>query len=320
MGRRGKLLEQPLREHLFDLIDRGFSEVEVIKALRAEARRMQLPPPDPRTVSRYRLAYEIATGALDPKDPEVKGRLDPLRIKDGFLERVRLLVHHRQTRREAEPAAHPALVPSWRAQHVERLMQLAETIRGFIYNPQIRLHAEVGWDLPRSLEVKGVDLALEPERWLGTVVPDLDIESAWGELWPYLREHLAKSPFWKHLDALRQAVDTYDRALEAAGQKVAEEDPSFRSFWADVTFARQYPVPSRTPVTPDSGSEHPPLYDLDKVEWAVEKLREIAPDLDKHRWDLVRLLEALRDDLLPDRVARLIAESTCSLCRDTPAE
>lgn len=320
MGRRGQPLDIAERDRLFDLCDQEITEGEIIKTLTAEAR-MQGRARDDKTWRRYILAYRCAIGRLNPAEKGVAERLKTLGVTDRFLETVRILTHQRRERREAESTSRSLPVPTWKARHLEKLAQLAETVRGLIHDPRIRLRAELGADIPPPLEVDRANWALEPQQWLGLVTPDLDVESAWGEHWPYLKEHLARSEFWSHLEELRQAVDEYDSILEKAAQKVAAENPAFASFWERVAFMRRgRPLPSRTPATPRPTDRVAAWYDLDKVDWAVELLCEVQPDLLKTQWGLVHRLEVLRADLLPDRVGRLIERSVCSLCRENPAE
>lgn len=217
----------------------------------------------------------------------------------------------------------PAHGEAWKARHLERLIDLVDKIRQCLYPPRLRLIAEAGLDLPPPLEVNRINWALEPHVWLASVTPDFDMEQAWGPLLPFLREHLAQSLFWSHLAELRRAVQEYDRMLLEAAQKLAAKNPTFASFWEKVRFARERRLlPARTPLTPDATGEGlgPLDYNLAGVERVVELLQEVEPHLVQAQWDLVWRLEALHDDLLPDRVERQIAESTCQLCRNSSAE
>lgn len=317
MARRGQMLDRGERQRLFDLCDAGHSEREVVQTLVKEARRQGRRPPDDKTIRRYYAVYQVLTGRLKSSDPTIKNRWDTLGITDRFVDMVKVEVGRRQQEAQAQQAPGPTREDPWRTRHFRRLVHLASQIRRCLYDPRIPLRVELGAGLPRPLEVQGTNWALEPDVWLASVTPDLSAEAPWGKLLPSLREHMAKSPFWRHLEELRQAVADYDRMLLEAARSVAAANPGFAEFWKEVAFAREFEgLPSRTPVTPDDGRSVRPLYDRDAAEWALRLLYEAEPKLIESQWDLVSRLEALHDDLLPDRVERLIAEGTCHLCRE----
>lgn len=202
----------------------------------------------------------------------------------------------------------------WILNHINRLNDLVEDIRKCVYNPHLELESYIGPTPP--LLVNRNDWALEPDVWFSLVTPDFDDPSLWGELFPGLKEHLRESPFWRHLDELRSKVQELEALYEEAAAKLSAADSSFSARWADLRRRREWTCrASRTPYSPGVPDDVRPAAGPDLVVEVLEKFNEMGYGVWNRLWELVKLLDQLNSDLLPDRVEPLIAQGSCDFCR-----
>lgn len=204
--------------------------------------------------------------------------------------------------------------PYWRELHVRRLIDLAEAVRRCLYNPRLELLPYIGpWP---HLEVNGEDWTLEPDMWLALVTPDFEDPGLWGELFPAFREHTRASPFWGHLDELKGAVEEVEDLHAKAATRLGEQDPAFRAAWEKFEAEREWQtLPSRTLHSPEVPPDLKPLRGAGFTVRALDGFERLGFKVRAGHRRLVQLLQKLNEDMMPDRIERLIEEGTCSLCR-----
>jgi len=166
----------------------------------------------------------------------------------------------------------------------------------------------------------GHDWALVPEDWIDLTTPDFGDENLWGSELPQLRKHLNSSPFWDHLEELKQAAKKLNEDLHEVALQFGEHNPNFQQAWKDFLLSGQFTLTnSRTPKfpEPDWDTISPPCGD-----GFTEKVCKVLADgpmsdiYDRLR-DLQMKLDQLNKDLAPDAIEPLIINSTCDYCKNS---
>ncbi|MCP4607591.1 MAG: hypothetical protein GY845_02590 [Planctomycetes bacterium] len=215
---------------------------------------------------------------------------------------------------EEEPED-PSETVELRRWHLDRLRDSVHLIRQCLHNPHLEMESYYGPQPP--LWLGRHNWALVPEAWVDLTTPDFSDEELWGkELWQ-LSQHLDESPFWNHLDELKQAAQDLNTDMDEAALKLGEHDSGFRRAWEEVRGSPSWTTrDSRTPLTPnpDWDTTSPPCGD--GFTQKVCKAFADGPMTDiYHRLrDLVMKLDQLNEDLKPDAVEPLIINSTCDYC------
>ena len=118
------------------------------------------------------------------------------------------------------------------SRHLERLRESVNQLRIHLHNPNLELEPYIGTG--QHLLLGGHDWALVPEEWAELTTPDFSDEALWGDTFPGLRQHLKESPFWKHLDELKEMVSKLTKDLAEAAKRFGETDHGFWKSWQEI--------------------------------------------------------------------------------------
>ncbi|MFC2027933.1 hypothetical protein ACFLU3_04525, partial [Chloroflexota bacterium] len=202
--------------------------------------------------------------------------------------------------------------------HIDRTINAVNRIRNCLDDPHLEMEAWHGVD-PRLL-LGSHDWALVPEDWVSLTTPDFSDEALWGDELQQLKQHLEPSPFWEHLEELKQAAKELKEGLRETAQQVGEQSPNFKRAWEDFLSSCDHTLRyTRTPKFPEP--------DWDTIihpcsDRFTEKVCKVLADgpmpgiYDRLR-DLKMKLDQLNKDLAPDAIEPLIINSTCDYCKNS---
>jgi len=178
-------------------------------------------------------------------------------------------------------------------------------------------------DLPERelLEVRGYDWRLDPMMWFYLCTPSFSRKDLWGSEFPKLESHMKESPFWEHLEQLKQAVKALEKDYDGIARTLFKDDQRFEEFWKSIQLKRLEREtdwgykPSRTLHTPEPEPEDLKLYyDQEYAKEVMKRFIDIANDLPLRQFELEKMLDQLYIDLLPDEINPIIVKGHCEKC------
>jgi len=200
--------------------------------------------------------------------------------------------------------------------HLENVLMQVELLRFCLEHPTLN-------DLPERelLEVRGYDWRLDPMMWFYLCTPSFSRKDLWGPRFPMLESHMKESPFWEHLEQLRQAVKALEQDYDRIALNLFKNDQRFKKFWESVQFERLKRESdwgyksSRTLHTPEPEPEDlKPYYDQEYAKEVMKRFIGIVSDLPLRQFELEKMLDQLHIDLLPDEINPLIVKGHCEKC------